>query len=47
MQTDHLLIRPFAPEDLGDIHRLPSLAFNGGYEPDVKTSRAPRKRWLN
>lgn len=47
LQTYHLLIRPLTPEDLGDIHRRPSLAFNGSYDPDVKASLAPRKRWLN
>ncbi len=47
LETDRLLIRPFAPEDLDDVHRILSLAFNGGYDADDEASRARRKRWLD
>jgi RimJ/RimL family protein N-acetyltransferase len=47
LETARLFIRPFAPEDLDDIHRILSLAFNGGYDASDTESRARRKRWLD
>ncbi|MEM7344165.1 MAG: GNAT family N-acetyltransferase [Chloroflexota bacterium] len=46
IETDRLLIRPFASDDLVEIHRILDQAFSDGSNVDDETELQARRSWL-
>lgn len=46
LETERLVICPFTLDDLEDIHRILSLAFQHHFDPEDPHARAERQRWL-
>ncbi len=46
IETDRLIIRPFAMDDLAAIHRILNLTFGNGSDIDDPSALADRRSWL-
>ena len=46
LETERLVIRPLTLDDLDEIHRILSLAFEHHFDADDAQARAERQRWL-